>query len=71
MPGRRESIRTHVMHHGLTAVFNNPADAQHVLDELLSSGFPRSRTLLASPPGLADTSGATNNAAAKPRKPCG
>jgi hypothetical protein len=46
------------MRHDLTAVFNNLADAQHVLDELLCSGFPRSRTLLVSPPKPADTSGA-------------
>lgn len=44
------------MRHDLRAVFNNPADAQHVLDELLVFGFPRSRTLLVSPPALADTS---------------
>jgi hypothetical protein len=44
------------MRHDLTAVFNNPADAQHVLDELFLSGFPRSRTLLVSPPELGNTS---------------
>ncbi|MGO4475861.1 hypothetical protein AB4Z32_06350 [Massilia sp. 2TAF26] len=38
------------MRHDLTAVFNNPVDAQHVLDELLRSGFPRSGTSLVSPP---------------------
>ena len=38
------------MHHNLTAVFNNPVDAKHVLDELLIAGFPRSGTSLVSPP---------------------
>jgi hypothetical protein len=38
------------MRHDLTAVFNNPIDAQHVLDELLRSGFPRCETSLVSPP---------------------
>ena len=41
--------------HDLTAVFNNPADARHVLDELLLSGFPRSGTSLVSPPEVDDT----------------
>jgi hypothetical protein len=43
------------MRHDLTAVFNNRVDAQHVLDELVFSGFPRSGTSLVSPPeaGLA------------------
>lgn len=45
------------MRHDLTAVFNNLADAQHVLDELRFSGFSHSSTLLVSPPALADTSG--------------
>ena len=44
------------MRHDLTAIFNNPVDAQHVLDELLLSGFPQSRTLLVSPPEVGDTS---------------
>lgn len=44
------------MRHDLTAVFNNSIDAQHVLDELTLSGFPRSRTSLVSPPELGDTS---------------
>jgi hypothetical protein len=44
------------MRHDLTAVFYNPVDAQHVLDELLRSGFARSRTLLVSPPELGNTS---------------
>lgn len=44
------------MRHDLTAVFNNPADAQHVLEELLLSGFPRSETLLVSPPEGGNTS---------------
>jgi hypothetical protein len=44
------------MRHDLTAVFNNPVDAQHVLDELLRSGFARSRTLLVSPPEPGNTS---------------
>jgi hypothetical protein len=38
------------MRHNLTAVFNNHDDARHVLDELLVSGYPRSRTTLVSPP---------------------
>lgn len=38
------------MRHDLTAVFNNLGDAQHVLDELILSGFPRSGTSLVSPP---------------------
>jgi hypothetical protein len=38
------------MRHNLTAVFNNPVDAKHVLDELLIAGFPRSGTSLVSPP---------------------
>ena len=38
------------MHHDLTAVFNNPVDARHVLDELFIAGFPRSGTSLVSPP---------------------
>lgn len=38
------------MRHDLTAVFNNRGDAQHVLDELILSGFPRSGTSLVSPP---------------------
>ena len=44
------------MRHNLTAVFNNPVDAQHVLDELLIAGFPRSRTSLVSPPEVGDAS---------------
>jgi len=43
------------MRHDLTAVFNNPVDARHVLDELLRSGFPRSGTSLVSPPEVDDT----------------
>lgn len=42
------------MRHDLTAVFNNRGDAQHVLDELLLSGFPRSGTSLVSPPEAGD-----------------
>jgi hypothetical protein len=42
------------MRHDLTAVFNNPVDAQRVLDELLLSGFPRSGTSLVSPPEVGD-----------------
>jgi len=42
------------MRHDLTAVFNNLVDAQHVLDELLVSGFPRSGTSLVSPPEFGD-----------------
>jgi len=42
------------MRHDLKAVFNNPVDAQHVLDELLLSGFPRSATSLVSPPEVGD-----------------
>ena len=38
------------MRHHLTAVFNNRSDAQHVLDELLVAGYPRSGTTLVSPP---------------------
>lgn len=38
------------MRHNLTAVFNNRDDAQHVLDELLASGYPHSLTTLVSPP---------------------
>lgn len=38
------------MRHNLTAVFNNRDEAQHVLDELLVSGYPRSRITLISPP---------------------
>jgi len=44
------------MRHDLTAVFNNPVDARHVLDELLRCGFPHSTTLLVSPPEAGDTS---------------
>jgi len=40
------------MRHNLTAVFNNPVDAKHVLDELLIAGFPRSGTSLVSPPDV-------------------
>ena len=42
------------MRHDLTAVFNNRVDAQHVLDQLLLSGFPRSGTSLVSPPEVGD-----------------
>jgi hypothetical protein len=38
------------MRHNLTAVFNNQSDAQHVLDELLVAGYPRSAIALVSPP---------------------
>ena len=44
------------MRHDLTAVFNNPVDAQHVLDELILSGFPGSGISLVSPPELGDAS---------------
>jgi len=44
------------MRHNLTAVFNNPADARHVLDELLIAGFPRSGTSLVSPPEVDEAS---------------
>ena len=33
------------MRHDLTAVFNNRGDAQHVLDELILSGFAKSHEL--------------------------
>lgn len=42
--------RETIMRHHLTAVFNNQDDAQHVLDELLVAGYPRSDTTLVSPP---------------------
>jgi hypothetical protein len=42
------------MRHDLTAVFNNPVDARHVLDELRLSGFPLSGTSLVSPPEVDD-----------------
>jgi hypothetical protein len=42
--------REAIMRHHLTAVFNNRSDAQHVLDELLIAGYPRSGTTLVSPP---------------------
>jgi len=44
------------MRHNLTAVFNNPVDAKHVLDELLIAGFPRSGTSLVSPPEVGEAS---------------
>jgi hypothetical protein len=44
------------MRHDLTAVFNNRVDAQHVLDELILSGFPRSGTSLVSPPEIGHAS---------------
>jgi hypothetical protein len=40
------------MRHNLTAVFNNPVDAKHVLDELLIAGFPCSGISLVSPPDV-------------------
>jgi hypothetical protein len=48
----------HIMRHNLTAVFNNQGDAQHVLEELLQSGYSRSGTRLVSPPaaGVGHTS---------------
>jgi hypothetical protein len=42
--------REAIMRHHLTAVFNNRSDAQHVLDELLVAGYPRSGTTLVSAP---------------------
>jgi hypothetical protein len=44
------------MRHNLTAVFNNPVDAKHVLDELLITGFPRSGISLVSPPEIDEAS---------------
>ena len=44
------------MRHDLTAVFNNPVDAQHALDELILSGFPSSGTSLVSPHEVGDAS---------------
>jgi hypothetical protein len=44
------------MRHNLTAVFNNPIDAKHVLDELLIAGFPPSGTSLVSPPKVDEAS---------------
>jgi hypothetical protein len=52
------------MRHDLTAVFNNRGDAQHVLDELILSGFPRSGTSLVSPPE-ADHAGRTPDAGSR------
>jgi len=43
------------MRHNLTAVFNNPIDAQHALEELILSGFPRFGTSLVSPPEVENT----------------
>jgi hypothetical protein len=42
------------MRHDLTAVFNNPVDARHVLNELIRSGFPRFGISLVSPPEVED-----------------
>lgn len=47
------------MRHNLTAVFNNQGDAQHVLDELLASGYPGPRTTLVSPRANAATGDAS------------
>lgn len=46
--------REAIMRHHLTAVFNNRSDAQHVLDELLVAGYPRSGTTLLSPSTTGD-----------------